>query len=63
MPHEVKKDPPKRISRWENLQRVKAPGRNHPDPVFRMLMKAFEEAKQNEEQENREQLGAKPPES
>jgi len=39
------------MTRWENLQRAKALGQNHPDPKTRLLLKAFGEAEQNEEPE------------
>jgi hypothetical protein len=31
----------KRISRWENLQRGKAIGPNHPDPRTRLIFRIF----------------------
>jgi hypothetical protein len=52
---QAKQDQPKRISRWENLQRGKTLGENHPDPRTRLLLMALkkqEEPKQNEQKEN-----------
>jgi hypothetical protein len=47
-------DKPKRISRWENLQRAKALGDNHPDPRTRLLLMALAQTERNEEPEQEE---------
>jgi hypothetical protein len=41
-------DKPKRMTRWENLQRAEALGQNHPDPKTRLLLKALAESEQEE---------------
>jgi hypothetical protein len=53
--NQPKQDQPKRISRWENLQRAMALGENHPNPRFRLLHKALKEQEEQEEQEQKEQ--------
>jgi len=54
MNNEPANEQPERISRWESLQRAKALGANHPDPVFRLSYKAIMEQEQKEKREQRE---------
>lgn len=54
MKNKPTKDTPKRISRWENLQRAKALGQNHPHPRTRLLLQALGDAEQNQEPEQEE---------